>query len=95
VSEGRVYGYPAANTGIRWPLNSVQWGEKNAMFPVHGRTFDIVSGFNYYIFVVNEGNPPRDCDDQIIISVGAVYNDVRSLYTVFSSFLAHDSEEEV
>jgi len=66
------------------------------MFPVHGYTFDIVSGFNYYIFVVNEGNPPRDSDDQIIISVGAVYNDVRSvLYTVFSSFLAHDSEEEV
>jgi len=91
VSDGRVYGYPAVNTSIRWPLNSVQWGGKNAMFPVHGRTFDIVSGFNYYIFVVNEGNPPRDSDDQIIIiiiiiSVGTVYNDLRSVHGFFIIF---------
>lgn len=36
VSEGRVHGYPAANTSIRWPLNSVQWGKKTQCFQYTG-----------------------------------------------------------
>jgi len=64
------------------------------MFPSHWRTFSIVSGFNYYIFVVNEGNPPN-YDDQI--SVGVVYNDARSVgfYVMFGMTVKRKGETDV
>lgn len=86
--KSTLYGYPAANTSIRWPLNSVREEKKrnisDSVYGTRAHTPSTLYRVSIIILLLlllllyfcgkTEETPPDD--DQI--SVGTVYNDVRS-----------------